>query len=1631
MAEEMTEEHPKSPLHIVALGASAGGLNALEQFFTAMPNDSGMAFVVIQHLSPDFKSLMDDLLARHTLMPIRQAICGAALEPNTIYLSPSRFHVGIVADRIVLHEKEADTPFTLPIDACFNSLAVDAKSRAIAIVLSGTGSDGSRGIQSIKDAGGLVIVQSPESAQFDGMPRNALASGSYDFQLSPERMPRLLLEYLKDPVAVRRRVSHTVEIFPEDGEYAEIFALLRRGYNVDFSKYKTTTVERRIKRRIDLRMLHAVDDYVAILTGDAEELDTLYHDLLIGVTEFFRDSEAFDYLATVIAPDLINAAQNNDELRIWSSGTATGEEAYSLAIIFAEAKEKLNFTGRIIIFATDVHRRSIDIASRGVYSRDRLKNVSEERLTRFFREDLDDSWRVCQELRRMVVFAPHNLISDPPFTRTDLICCRNMLIYLQPEVQDRVLAMFHYSLKVSGVLFLGSSEALGCLAPEFDTLSAHNKIYRKLRDVRLLHDVRTVKTTTPLVQPVVRMVQPQLRSVSIDRQLLRDYDYLLERSIPFGMLLDENNQVLHYFGDFRPYQGPLKGRAGRDILTQMAESLQIAASTTLQRAMRENSVITLKGIQFRSEDAEPQPLTITAEPIFDERSRTTHFFLGFNPEKETLAVAIQDAEETIDLGVEDRNFYRRHIADLEQELRLTRENLQTANEELQTSNEELQATNEELLAANEELQSTNEELHSVNEELFTVNSEFERKNNELFGLNLDHENLLASIDTGVVFVDNRLCIRRFNNAISGFFRLVSHDIGRPIEHIAYHLSGKSNILDDIRTVLTTGESIEKEESTPSGSRHVLIRILPFRSGSDAIGGVVVLFTDITHIKESEQTVRRLNEELQRHYQDLGIKYQQEQRSGELVRTKLRLQEEDLLEMQRISGMVSFKWELPTGQVILSDTFRYFFPELDTTVPLDKDSFLDLLGPDNREQMLLMMPEEHDIQRKELILHMPHADGSIRHTICSMRVRIVEETAVLVGIIHDVTELMQYEQMLEQARDDAEAANKAKSEFLANMSHEIRTPMNAILGLAQLLDREPPPSDQRSMARRIRAASQSLLNILNDILDLSKIEAGRLRIEPRPFSLQPLLHQIDSLLGCSARNKGLALHLQAPDLPGGLIGDDLRLEQILQNLVGNAIKFTEQGEIRVEIQPVETTETDVRLRFRITDTGVGIAPELQQYLFTPFTQADGSITRRFGGSGLGLSICKRLTELMEGTIGMESHEGEGSTFWFEIPFHRTIAVPPEKREELRQDMCQLLAGRHVLVVDDSEINRVVINRALEQEGAITEAATNGKEALNLLQKRPCEFDIVLMDVQMPIMDGLTATTLLRRDPGFAKLPIIAVSAGGLGEPRQKALDAGCNDFILKPVDLDQLIKTLLLWLPQPPEDHNQRSLQEKVAATGEMNSWATSVTRHSPQVTVAWGITHLKNKETEYRELLGELIRVHGDDATQISDAITLGDLVTAAKIAHKLKGVAGNLAAEEVFQAVCAFETALKQGQEELMKLYLLQLTEAMTKLRVQISPAQEKQGIRAQPVPLPLPEPDELFPLIHELMQLLQQQCMDALDVMELLETRLAGTIVAEVTVLLGEAVRRLEFDTAKAMVPRLRQLLAELTQYTPQDEL
>ncbi len=855
-----TDGVPKPPsasdFYVVGIGASAGGLDAIERLFDNTPADTGMAYVLVQHLSPDFKSLMDELLSRHTEMPIHRVEDGIQVEPNHIYLIPPKKNMVLSQRTLLLTDQDSDGPVNLPIDIFFRSLAQDVGPRAVAVILSGTGSDGSRGIQEVHDAGGLVLAQDLESAGFDGMPRSAASTEVVDVVCPPEMMPQKIAEFLSDPAEFPRGQISMPDSLNQEGERFEIFRLFRHQFGIDFSLYKSATIDRRIERRMQLTRTPDIKAYVKRLESDAEEIEALYRDLLVEVTQFFRDPDAFEVVRREVIPGLVNNAPPASEIRVWVPGCATGEEAYSYAMLLhaAIADSKKDVTAKV--FATDVHPRSLEYASAGVYPAAAIDNVPDELRLNYFTAH-GELYHVTRELRQMVIFAPNDITRDPPFTKIDLISCRNVLIYLEARVQKKVISLFHFGLKTGGILVLGPSETLGELSSEFETVERHWRIYRKERDVRL--PMAGKLPMTPALSKVVQTRTPFVaKSPTNDNSqtLVSAYGELLSKYVPPSLLVNEYFELIHSFGDARSLLMQPEGRPTLDVLKMVQGDLRMALSAALHKANQQRTRVVYKGVRLRGED-ENRQYKVVVEPYV---KGTTRMFL-ICLEQIELPPAPTTTEEQYDAQEQSSE----RIVVLEQELTYTRESLQSTVEELETSNEELQSTNEELIASNEELQSTNEELHSVNEELYTVNSEHKQKIEELTQLTSDMDNLLKSTEIGTVFLDRELCIRMFTPAISSAFNVLEQDVGRPIDHIAYKLD-HDDLLGDIKAVMAGGDSIEREVSNSQGGTF-LQRVRPYRSAQGRIDGIAMTFTDVSAVKEVEKA-REHNAELARANSDL-------------------------------------------------------------------------------------------------------------------------------------------------------------------------------------------------------------------------------------------------------------------------------------------------------------------------------------------------------------------------------------------------------------------------------------------------------------------------------------------------------------------------------------------------------------------------------------------------------------------------------------------------------------------------------------------------------------------------------------------------------------------------------------------
>jgi two-component system CheB/CheR fusion protein len=840
----------------------------LERFFTHLPADTGMAFVVLQHLSPDFKSFMNELLSRRTRMTIRQAEHEMLVEPNTVYLLPPTKEMIIRRQRLLLNDRDPRSGLTLPIDLFLRSLAHDLGERAVAVILSGSGSDGSRGLREVSQAGGTVLCESPDSAQFNGMPLSAIRTGNVDRVLPPEEIAAAVAALAaNDPPSLLPAGPAS-----EERGVEAILRLLRDEYAIDFSHYKASTVTRRIERRLALNRSLDIDMYVEQVRSDPRELSSLYEDLLIGVTRFFRDDAAFDVMEHRIIPEIVERTNQDDQIRVWVPGCATGQEAYSIAMLFYERLNARRRPVNLKLLATDVHKASIDLASTGLYSAEQVDGIDPQRLERFFTLK-PEGYQISQTLRESIVFAPHNLIRDAPFTKMDLITCRNMLIYLQPHAQKTVLTLFHFSLKPGGFLFLGSSETPGGLLDEFDTLDEHAKIYRKRRDIGLPRDL---KLPLPRTGTVPRHAPPSLPRSAVNPQLLAIYDRLLDRFMPPGFLIDEHGQLVDTFGGVESLLKVKARRPSQNLLEMVDDDLKAVLAGALHRVRRDTDSVRYPGIAMAG-----RHFALVAEPLRDSRGTLTHVLVSLADEDAgsvpLLVPPFTDVparllgepqpESSVDGLTKDQ------IHALEDELTYTREHLQVAIQEHEASNEELQATNEELIAANEELQSTNEELHSVNEEMYTVNAEYQKKNTELQELNDDMEHLLNGTDVATLFLDRQLCIRKFTPRIAEMFRVIPQDVGRPLRTFAHDLS-HSTLFADIEQVLREGVTIEAQ-TWDRRQRCFFLRILPYRARlkndpdvaavtapgaerSFAPDGVVVTLTDISPLEQARAKLAQLS-----------------------------------------------------------------------------------------------------------------------------------------------------------------------------------------------------------------------------------------------------------------------------------------------------------------------------------------------------------------------------------------------------------------------------------------------------------------------------------------------------------------------------------------------------------------------------------------------------------------------------------------------------------------------------------------------------------------------------------------------------------------------------------------------------
>jgi two-component system CheB/CheR fusion protein len=857
----------RSTFPIVGIGASAGGLEALELFLQNVPVGSGMAFVIVQHLDPTHKGLMAELLQRTTAMKVTQVKDRTRVQPDCVYVIPPNKDMSILHGVLHLLDPVAPRGLRLPIDYFFRSLADDAKERSIGVILSGMGTDGTLGFKAIKGKAGVVFVQDPASAKFDGMPRSAIEAGLADIVVPVEALPGKIIAYLQHiPLIAKPGLA---EEDKGHSAFEKIVILLRSQTGHDFSLYKKNTVYRRIERRMGIHQIHRIVTYVRFLQENPQELELLFKELLIGVTSFFRDPAAWEVLKAQVIPALLKDRPPGQALRVWIPACATGEEAYSLAIVFKEALEQLDPAGShtLQIFATDLDQDAIEKARTGVFPANIAADVSPERLSRFFIQ-LEHGYQVAKPVRNMVIFAPQNVIMDPPFTKLDLVSCRNLLIYLTPELQKKLLPLFHYSLNPGGVLFLGNAETVGEFTDFFAPLEGKARLYRRLKSGQRAEPVEFPASFTPArtgVPPPPKALKPPANLQSQAEQLL------LHRYSPAAVLVNDKGDILFISGRTGKYLEPAAGKANWNLFAMAREGLRYELSNAFRKALRQKDAVTRKNMKVGT-DGGVQAVDLTVQAIAEPEALRGLVMIVFTdvatpPEMKGPAKAKGRPASSARVAALERD-----LAQARQELQTTREEMQTSQEELKAANEELQSANEELQSTNQELTTSQEEMQSMNEELQTLNTELRYNVADLSRLNNDMKNLLDSTEAATVFLDPALRVRLFTTGANRIFKLILADVGRPITDITSELD-YPELADDAREVLRT-LAVHEQPVAARDRRWFLMRIMPYRTLENMIDGVVMTFADITTSKALEGKLRATQVGMEKHIADQDLKLEQ-------------------------------------------------------------------------------------------------------------------------------------------------------------------------------------------------------------------------------------------------------------------------------------------------------------------------------------------------------------------------------------------------------------------------------------------------------------------------------------------------------------------------------------------------------------------------------------------------------------------------------------------------------------------------------------------------------------------------------------------------------------------------------------
>ncbi|PSB20924.1 PAS domain-containing protein [Phormidesmis priestleyi ULC007] len=1358
---------------IVGVAASAGGLEAFTQLLSHLPTDTGMAFVLIQHLAPDHESLLREILSRATQLPVHQVENDMKVEPNQVYVIPPNTKMILSQGMLQLSPREKVFGKYMPGDAFFASLAADRGHKAIAVVLSGSDGDGSLGLKAIKAAGGVTFAQCESTARFDSMPNTAVATGNVDFVLPPEKIAEELVNLSRNPMLERPLPLISTEESPQPGDaLATIFALLRSTTGVDFSHYKPNTLDRRIHRRMLLCKLEQPEDYAAYLQANPAEITALSEEILIHVTSFFRDPEAFELLKTQVFPTIVRNKSADSPIRIWVAGCSTGEEVYSIAICLLEFLADHATQPPIQIFATDISESAINKARSGIYQENQMVEVSPER-RRFFHALEHGGCQITKAVRELCVFARQNLGSDPPFSNLDLISCRNVLIYLSDSLQKRIMPIFHYSLNSTGFLLLGTSESTGQSSELFTLVERKSRIYAKK-----LTATRSTFSFTPSRYPIARVRESQpIQAPTEGFDLQKKVDQLIaNRYAPIGVVIDNQMQVLQLRGDIDRYLKLVSGIANFNLFNLVRDGLLVELRAAIYQAQRQEMPVIKNGLHLK-EGEQSRMVNLQVIPFKVPTAEEYRFLVLFEDALLASSLSPVDLEsQQGDLEQENARL-RQELAAATQEQLATQEYLQAviqeqeyvtqdlkvANEEILSSNEELQSTNEELETAKEEIQATNEELNTTNEELRSRNSELHQVNNDL-------TNLLASINIPILMLTHDLRIRRFTPMAQRLFNFIPTDAGRPLSDIRANL----NVPDLEPLMLEVLETLNVKELDvqTQGGHWYTLRIRPYRTAQNQIDGVVLVLLDIDALKRSAATLKEA-----RNYAEAIV---------ETVQVPLLVLESDF----RVNQANRSFYE--TFEVEPNETARSLIFDLGN-------------GQWNRPRLRSLL---EDIFANNTILQNFEVEHNFERigqkTMLLNALKMIEagDTQRILLAIEDITDRKQFEiersHLLTQeqlARQEAEAANRAKDEFLSNLSHELRNPLNAMLGWAQILrthklGEAAVTRALETIERSARAQSQ----LIEDMLDISRITSGKLHLNSHRVDLVLVVNAAISSIQLSAEAKSIQIVSQLTSAM--IVGDVDRLQQVLWNLLSNAVKFTPtDGQVEITLEPVQT-----HAEIRVSDTGQGIRAEILPYVFDRFRQGDSSTTKGKQGLGLGLSIVRHIVELHGGTVQAESPgEGQGTTVIVRLPLRSMLPETlPSQLEPTAEELnivsqtVPSLAGLSILAVDDDVDSLDLMKYMLEEEGAEVTVVTSVREAIAALTEAPGRYDVLLADIGMPEEDGFSLIRQVRRLGAEAggQIPAAAITAYVSDREQQMAIDAGFQTHIGKPIDLAQLVLAIV-------------------------------------------------------------------------------------------------------------------------------------------------------------------------------------------------------------------------------------------------